>query len=115
MSNDFIPDNEVALHFSAADVVVQPYLNATQSGVTQIAYYYDKPMIVTNVGGLSELVPDGKVGLVVEPDSAAVAGAIRAFFTEDLAGKFISNMKEEKKRFTWGNLCRQLLNLGGTA
>ena len=64
----FIKDNEVPLFFSIADLVVQPYKTATQSGVTQIAFYFEKPMLVTDVGGLREIVPDGKCGYVVKPD-----------------------------------------------
>lgn len=63
----YISDGDVAKLFSAADLVVQPYRHATQSGVTQIAYWFDVPMVVTGVGGLRELVPDGKVDYVTEP------------------------------------------------
>ena len=69
LKTDFIPDSEVKYYLCAADVVVQPYRNATQSGVTPLAYHFEKPMIVTNVGGLPSLVPDDKVGLIAEPDS----------------------------------------------
>ena len=66
-ATDFIPNSQVATYFSAADLIVQPYKHATQSGVSQIAYHFDKPMLVTDVGGLAELIPDGKVGYVTQP------------------------------------------------
>ena len=68
----FIPDDEVVNYFCASDIIVQPYKNATQSGVTQIAYHFEKPMLVTNVGGLKEIVPNNKVGYVCEPNTKAV-------------------------------------------
>lgn len=111
LSNDFIPNSEVSHYFCAADVVVQTYLNATQSGVTQIAYYYNKPMIVTNVGGLAELIPDNKVGYIVNVDKTAVANAILRFYTEQQESFFIENLKVEKQKFTWTYLCNELLHL----
>lgn len=108
MSNDFIPDSEVNKYFSACDLVVQPYKSATQSGVTQIAYHFNKPMVITNVGGLGEFVPDGEVGYVVEPDSNSVAYAISSFYKESKEAYFISNMKIIKEKYSWkyflGNL-----------
>ena len=100
LRTDFIPDNEVRNYFCAADVVIQPYRNATQSGVTPLAYHFEIPMIVTNVGGLPSLVPDGKVGLVAEPNAEAIAEKITEYFTMG-EGFFIQNLKEEKKKFSW--------------
>lgn len=111
MSNDFIPNHEVAPHFCAADLVIQTYLDATQSGVTQIAYFYNKPMIVTNVGGLAELVPDGKVGYVTGIDKQAIADAILQFYNGHKEEEFTANIRVEKERFTWAHLCRQLMEL----
>lgn len=111
LSNDFIPNNQVVNYFCAADLVVQPYLHATQSGVTQIAYYYNKPMVVTNVGGLSELIPNGKVGYVTEVSSIAIADAVYNFYTQQKEVEFAANINHEKKRFTWQNLCNSLLQL----
>src|SRR4029078_8930772 len=76
LRTDFIPDSEVKYYLSAADFVIQPYRNATQSGVTPLAYHFEKPMLVTNVGGLPDLVPDGKVGVVSEPEAASIASHI---------------------------------------
>ena len=101
LRTDFIPNSEVRHYFCAADLVVQPYKHATQSGVTQVAYHFDKPMVVTNVGGLSELVPDGEVGYVVMPEPEAIASAILQFYTlEDTTG-FTQNISRYKKRFSW--------------
>jgi D-inositol-3-phosphate glycosyltransferase len=111
MKNDFIPNSEVSKYFCAADLVVQPYLHATQSGVTQVAYYYNKPMVVTNVGGLAELVPDGKVGYVTEVNGTAIADAIVLFYRQQQEAEFSRNIDSEKQRFTWENLCNQLLSL----
>jgi D-inositol-3-phosphate glycosyltransferase len=109
--DDFIPNNQVSTYFCASDVVIQPYLNATQSGVTQIAYYYNKPMIVTNVGGLAELVPNNKVGFVCEVDKDQIVQAIFNYYTHQKEQAFAQAMEHEKQRFTWPNLCNQLLNL----
>ena len=97
----FIPDDEVYKYFCAADMVVQPYKHATQSGVTQICYHFNKPMIVTNVGGLPEIVPNNKVGFVVEPDEHAVAHAIITFYSENKEQDFIQHIVEEKKKYSW--------------
>jgi D-inositol-3-phosphate glycosyltransferase len=109
--NRFIREDEVALFFSAADLVVQPYRNATQSGVTQIAYHFEKPMLVTDVGGLSEIVPDGKCGYVVKPDPEAIADAIEDFFANNRKAGFISGVKEEKAKFTWDKLTNSILKI----
>jgi D-inositol-3-phosphate glycosyltransferase len=104
LRTDFIPDDEVKYYFSAADLVVQPYKTATQSGISQIAYHFDKPMIVTNVGGLPEIVPDGKAGFVVERDSSAIAGAIRRYYDEKMETVFEAGMREEKKKYSWESM-----------
>jgi D-inositol-3-phosphate glycosyltransferase len=104
LSNDFIPDSEVVNYFCAADLVVQPYKSATQSGVTQIAYHFNKPMIITNVGGLSEFVPDGKVGYVTEPDEKQIATAILKFYQEKKEQEFSTNASVEKEKYSWGKM-----------
>lgn len=101
MENTFIPNAEVVRYFCAADLVVQPYRDATQSGVTQVAYHFDKPMIVSNVGALPEMVPDGKAGYVVDPDPDAIAEAIRKFFDENKQEEFSANVRKEKKKYSW--------------
>jgi D-inositol-3-phosphate glycosyltransferase len=100
----FIKDEEVPLFFGCADLVVQPYKSATQSGVTQIAYHYGKPMLVTDVGGLKEIVSHGKCGYVVKPEVGEIADAISDFFENDRMEAFSRCVEEEKKRFSWERL-----------
>ncbi len=107
----FIREEEVASLFSVADLVVQPYRSATQSGVTQIAYHFEKPMLVTDVGGLSEIVPDGKCGYVVKPDPQAIADAIEDFFANNRKESFTTGVKEEKAKFTWDKLTSSILDI----
>jgi D-inositol-3-phosphate glycosyltransferase len=104
MSNDFIPNEEVVNFFCAADMVVQPYKTATQSGVTQVAYHFDKPMIVTNVGGLAEIVPHEKVGYVVDGKPQEIAKYLKSFYLDNQAPDFIENIKKEKKKYTWDKM-----------
>ncbi|WP_202915879.1 glycosyltransferase [Pontibacter pamirensis] len=101
LHTDFIPNAAVRHYFCAADLVVQPYKHATQSGVTQVAYHFNKPMVVTNVGGLPELVPDGEVGHVVEPQPQAIAQAILQFYTSKQGEAFSQHIQVYKKRFSW--------------
>jgi glycosyltransferase involved in cell wall biosynthesis len=103
--SDYIPNQEVTRFFSIADLVVQPYKTATQSGISQMAYHFEKPMVVTAVGGLPEIVPHGKVGYVVPVDDKAVADAIVDFYDHHTAADFIPYIKEEKKKYTWENFC----------
>lgn len=104
LHTEFIPDHEVNRYFCAADLVVQPYKNATQSGVSQIAYHFEKPMVVTNVGGLPEIVPDGKAGFVVKPDSQEIADAIVRYFEEDWQQRLTEGVREEKKKYAWDKM-----------
>lgn len=106
----FIPDSEVRHYLCSADCVVQPYRNATQSGVTPLAYHFEKPMIVTNVGGLPSLVPHRKVGLVCAPDAGDIARAILQFYQlgEDY---FIPHLRNEKEKYSWTNLTGAILEL----
>lgn len=102
--NDFVPDDKVRYFFSAADIIVQPYITATQSGVTQIGYHFEKPMLVTDVGGLAEIIPDGKAGYVVKPEPKAVKDALMDFFENNRADYFIEGVKEEKKKYAWARM-----------
>lgn len=102
--NKYISDDEVRNYFNAADIVVLPYKSATQSGVTQVAYHFEKPVLVTNVGGLKEIIPDGKVGYVVEPQYVAIADALVDFYENGRYDSFVEGVKEEKKKFAWSNL-----------
>jgi glycosyltransferase involved in cell wall biosynthesis len=107
----FIPDNEVVHYFCAADMVVQPYKHATQSGVTQICYHFNKPMLVTNVGGLPEIVPDNKVGFVVEPNEEEVAKAVLRFYNENKEPEFLQNIEDEKKKYSWKAMVEKVKRL----
>ncbi len=105
---DFIPDSEVHLYFSAADVTVQPYKDATQSGVTQVAYFYNKPMIVTNIGGLPELVPNNQAGFVVDKNPDEIAKAINRFYDENWEDKMSNFIQEEKEKYSWDKMIASL-------
>lgn len=104
LRTEFIPEKHVTRYFGAADLVVQPYKSATQSGVTQIGYHFEKPMLVTNVGGLPEIIPDQVIGYVTEPDATSIADAIVDFYTRDRKAGFEQNIREEKKKFSWENM-----------
>jgi D-inositol-3-phosphate glycosyltransferase len=98
-------------YFCAADLVVQPYKSATQSGVTQIAYHFNKPMVITDVGGLAEFVPHGKVGYVVPPEPRAIADAIVGFYEEKRENEFAGNAATEKLKYTWGKMVEAIDNV----
>jgi glycosyltransferase involved in cell wall biosynthesis len=107
----FINDNEVSLFFSVADLIVQPYRSATQSGVTQIAYHFEKPMLVTNVGGLKEIVPHGSCGYVVNTDPKEIADAITDFFENNRKEMFIKNVREEKEKYSWSKMTDSIMEV----
>jgi len=107
----FINNDEVAAFFSCCDLVVQPYRNATQSGVTQIAYHFEKPMIVTDVGGLKEMVLDGKCGYVVRPDPLDLAQAIMRYLSERFSIDFTRYIIEEKKKYSWDKMTAGILDI----
>ncbi|MDR1585442.1 MAG: glycosyltransferase [Prevotellaceae bacterium] len=109
--SDFIPDSEVKYFFNAADIVVQPYKSATQSGVTQIAYHFEKPMLVTNVGGLSEIVPNGKAGYAVDPDEKEIAAKLTGFFENKRFDDFQQGILEEKQKYGWDILVKAIDNI----
>lgn len=98
--DDFIPDDMVRYYCSAADLIVQPYKKATQSGVTPLAYHFEVPMVVTHVGGLPEMVKDGESGLVCEPNSRSIAEHICEYFDKG-ENYFLPALKLEKEKFSW--------------
>jgi glycosyltransferase involved in cell wall biosynthesis len=110
LRTDFIPDSEVRYYLCAADAVVQPYRNATQSGVTPLAYYFEKPMIVSRVGGLPDLVQHELAGLVTEPQPGALADAILRLFTLGEA-YFIPHLRSEKAKYSWERLVETVIEL----
>jgi glycosyltransferase involved in cell wall biosynthesis len=110
LKTDFIKDSEVRYYLSAPDFVIQPYRNATQSGVTPLAYHFEKPMLVTNVGGLPDLVLDGKVGLVSEPTPGSIANAILQLYQLG-EEHFLPHLREEKKKYSWSKLTEAIRRL----
>jgi len=110
LRTDFIADSEVRYYLSAADFVIQPYRNATQSGVTPLAYHFEKPMLVTNVGGLPDLVPDGKVGIVTEPNAKDIATGILRLY-ELGENFFLPHLREEKKKYSWNKLSAAIIKM----
>jgi len=108
---DFIPNEAVRDYFSAADCVVQPYRTATQSGISQVAYHFEKPMIVTEVGGLPEIVPDNQVGFVTPVAPEAIAGAIARFYREEKESVFAENLKKEKAKYSWSHFIDRIMSL----
>ncbi|HDZ41369.1 MAG TPA: glycosyltransferase [Bacteroidetes bacterium] len=107
----FVPDSEVANWFCASDIIAQPYKSATQSGVTQIAYHFNKPMLVSNVGGLPEIIPHGKAGYVVKPEPEEVAEALLDFFSNNRYDEFVNGIKAEKDKFSWDKMVKNLFML----
>lgn len=108
----FIADEEVRYYFCSADMIVQPYKTATQSGVTQIAYHFERPMLVTDVGGLAEIVPDGKVGYVCEVDEAKIADALTQFVQmsdEERERAFHANIQAEKQKYAWSKMTKLIV------
>jgi glycosyltransferase involved in cell wall biosynthesis len=110
LHNKFVPDAEVKKYVCSADFIIQPYINATQSGVTPLAYHFEKPMLVTNVGGLADTVPNDKVGIVVEPNVDAIAQGIEKLY-EKGASYYIPNIIEEKKKYSWETMASNFLIL----
>lgn len=111
LATKFIPDESVVDYFCAADIIVQPYKNATQSGVTQIAYHFEKPMLVTNVGGLNEIVPNNKAGYVCKPNPKDVANCLVDFFSKDKEAEFIEGVKEERSKYSWDKMIKSIKSL----
>lgn len=112
---NFVPDDEVGRFFAAADVVVLPYKTASQSGIVQIAYHYNTPIIVSNVGGLPEIVDEGQTGYCVDPTAAAFAKAIRLFYEKDNISEMSSNISKYKSRFSWDNMVKTIEELANVS
>lgn len=110
--SDYIPNEDVKYFFCACDVLMLPYIDATQSGIIQIAYYYDKPVIATDVGGLGEVVIDGKTGFIVKPESSeSIAEAVVKFYEGSLEQEFSMNVAEEKKKYGWEEFVSNIMKL----
>lgn len=110
LRTDFISDSEVRYYLSAADFVIQPYRNATQSGVTPLAYHFEKPMLVTNVGGLPDMVPHNSAGIVTEPEPASIAAGILELYSKG-ESHFLPGLKQEKQKYSWQLLVQKILRL----
>lgn len=111
LRTSYISNTEVQHYFNGADIVAQPYKSATQSGVTQIGYHFNKPMLVTNVGGLAEIIPHMQVGYVVEPDSEEISKALIDFFENKRIEEFTKNILKEKERFSWDKMTFSIMEL----
>ena len=111
MHEGFVADDDVRYYFSAADSLLLPYRTATQSGVTQIAYNFSVPMLVTDVGGLPEIVPDGRVGVVCQPTVDGILDGVKRLYSEGELQRMKANFVEEKKRFSWATMCDKLLEV----
>ena len=111
LNTSFISKEDVKYYFCAADLVVQPYKSATQSGITQIAYYFGRPMLVTNVGGLAEIVADKRVGYVTERNARSIASAISDFYTNNRESAFSQNALADSEKFSWKTFTNGILEL----
>lgn len=111
LNDNYVENNEVYKYFCASDILVQPYKTASQSGVSQVAYHFNKPMIVTNVGALPEMVPDGKVGYVTNVDSDEVREAILKYVEHTDKQYFINNILQEKEKYSWEVFVSNLLSV----
>ena len=112
LHDQFIPNDRVGDYFCAADAVVLPYVSATQSGIVQIAYFYDRPVIATTVGGLPEMVRDGRTGYLVPPENPeAIAGAVLRFYRENRTDYFEKNIRSEKKKYSWDRMAEAIEEL----
>lgn len=108
--NEFVPTEEVKYYFSAADLITQTYHTASQSGITQMAINFNKATLVTNVGGLSEIIEHNKSGYVVEKDSSAIATAIEDFYVNEKETSFSEQAKAKKSSYSWENFCKELID-----
>jgi D-inositol-3-phosphate glycosyltransferase len=115
LRTEFIPDSQVADYFNAADIIVQPYRTATQSGVTQVAYHFEKPMLVTDVGGLAEIVPHGKAGYVVNPRAEDISDALLDFYSKARYPEMLEHVRNEKRKYSWDLMIDKIFELSGIA
>jgi len=111
--DEYVPNEEVGVYFSSADLVVLPYISATQSGIAQIAFGFNKPVVTTNVGGISEAVENNKTGFIVNAgDSRALADAIISFYEDSKEGEFKKNIIKGKDKFSWDRMVEVIESFG---
>ena len=111
--NEFVPDGDLRKYFGASDLIVQPYKTATQSGVTQVAFHFEKPMLVTNVGGLGEIVHDGKMGYACAPEAKAIAADLKDYFENSRQKAFTAYLQKEKTKYAWSNMTKAFWKVKG--
>lgn len=111
LHNVFIADADLCKYFGAADLIVQPYKTATQSGVTQVAFHFEKPMLVTNVGGLAEIVHDHQMGYASKPNAQAIADDLLDYFTNDRQKAYTDYLIKEKTKYDWANIAQACVNI----
>ena len=112
INSDYVPNEMVGRYFSASDVVVLPYISATQSGIAQIAYNFDKPVIATSVGGLAEVILDGETGYIVPPEDASrLAAAIKKYYDDGREAEFTARVRQEKGKYSWENMVASIEDL----
>jgi len=114
VQDEYVPNESVGLYFSAADVVVLPYRSATQSGIVQIAYQLERPVICTDVGGLKEVVLHEQTGLVVPPeDPQALAAAVLRYYAEEMEGRMVTVIRKEREKYSWDRMVEAVETLVG--
>ena len=111
IKNEFIADADLRKYFGAANLIVQPYKTATQSGVTQVAFHFEKPMLVTNVGGLGEIVHDHKMGYAVEPNADAIAAALTDYYTHSRQADYTEYLIKQKDNYSWSKLAESFVKI----
>lgn len=111
--NEFVPDGDLRKYFGAADLIVQPYKTATQSGVTQVAFHFEKPMLVTNVGGLGEIVHDHKMGYACAPNAEDIAEDLMDYYQNHRQEAYTAYLQKEKTKYAWSNMTRAFLKVKG--
>lgn len=111
LHDKFIANEDVRYYFCASNLVAQTYRNATNSGVSMVGYYYEKPMLVSNVGGLAEIVPDNKCGYVVELLFPEISEKMARYFSENKEEEFTANVRDEKQKYQWPAFIESLIGL----
>ena len=111
IKNEFIADADLSKYFGAADLIVQPYKSATQSGVTQVAFHFEKPMLVTNVGGLGEIVHDHQMGYAVDPNAQAIAEALTDYYTQNRQADYTAYLIQQKENYSWTKLAESFVTI----